>query len=283
MSHWLYVIMFIDSHAHLFHEHYGKDLHDVLQRARDAGVDEIIVPGTDEKTSREALELSEKYEFIYVCVGIHPHEALKATDKILANIESMAGHQKVVAIGEIGLDYHYDFSPRGQQLALFKQQMELAIRLNLPVVVHTRDSLKDTIDVLEQCMVNQPQWRHGIGTALKNGSPARGVFHCFTGSAIEASHLFGKGFLVSYPGIVTFKNSPVAETLKQIGLENILLETDSPNMAPIPVRGKRNEPSHIVHIAKKIAEILGAPEADIARATTLNSKNLFGLGELRVS
>jgi TatD DNase family protein len=275
--------MFVDSHAHLFHEDYGKDLQDVLQRARDAGVDQIIVPGTDEKTSREALELSEKYEFIYACVGIHPHEALKATDKLLEEIESMANHRKVVAIGEIGLDYHYDFSPREQQLALFKQQIELAIRMNLPIVVHTRESLTDTIGVVDQCLLNQPEWRNGNGKAFNDRSSGRGVFHCFTGSAVEAAHLFAKGFFISYPGIVTFKNSPVTETLKQIGIENILLETDSPYLAPAPLRGKRNEPSYIVHIAKKIAEVLDAPEADIASVTSLNAKNLFGLREFRAS
>ncbi len=275
--------MYIDSHAHLFRQDYDKDLDDVIQRARDAGVDRIVVPGTDEKTSREALELTEKYDFIYACVGIHPHEALKVTDRLLAEIESMADHQKVVAIGEIGLDYHLDFSPREKQIAVFKKQIDLAIRKSLPIVVHTRESLNDTIEIVDQCLLEQPQWRIGRGPVAKDRSPGRGVFHCFTGSAIEAAKLFSKGFFISYPGIVTFKNSSVVETLKQIGCENILLETDSPYMSPVPLRGKRNEPAHIVYIGRKISEFLDMPENDVANVTSLNANNLFGFAEYRPS
>jgi TatD DNase family protein len=272
--------MYIDTHAHLFNEEFGNDLIDVLHRARDAGVDCIVVPGTDSKTSREALELAEQHKFIYACVGFHPHEAMKLTDRLLAEIETMSDHPKVVAIGEIGLDYHYDFSPRDRQIAVFREQIELAIRKNLPIVVHTRESLNDTIEVVERCILDQPRWRSGEGVALNAGNSARGVFHCFTGSASEADQLFSRGFFVSYPGIVTFKNSPVTETLRQIGCENILLETDSPYMAPAPLRGKRNEPAHIAYIGKKISEFLGLSETEIARVTTLNARKLFGLGDL---
>jgi TatD DNase family protein len=269
--------MYIDSHAHLFNKDFGNDLDDVIHRAQDAGIDRIVVPGTDNKTSREALALADRYEFIYACVGFHPHEAATVTDGFLSEIESMADHSKVVAIGEIGLDYHYDFAPREKQIAVFKDQIDLAIRKDLPIVVHTRESLTDTIKVVEQCLIEHPQWRDEGSTLEDVGRSGRGVFHCFTGSAGDAVHLFRKGFFVSYPGIVTFKNSPVTETLGQIGCENILLETDSPYMAPVPLRGKRNEPAHIVHVGKKISEILGLSEADIASVTSLNAVKLFGL------
>jgi TatD DNase family protein len=272
--------MYIDSHAHLFNEEFGKDLIDVLHRARDAGIDSIVVPATDNKTSKKALELAERYEFIYACVGFHPHEAMKCTDGLLAEIETMADHPKIVAIGEIGLDYRYDFSPRDRQIVVFREQIELAIRKNLPIVVHTRESLDDTIEVVEGCVLNHPRWKNREGMALKADSSGRGVFHCFTGSASEATQLFSRGFFVSYPGIVTFKNSPVTDTLRQIGCENILLETDSPYMAPVPLRGKRNEPAHIAYVGRKIAELLGLSESEIARVTTLNARRLFGLGDI---
>jgi TatD DNase family protein len=269
--------MYIDSHAHLFSDDFALDLDEVLQRARDAGIDRIVVPGTDNKTSREALVLAEKHDFIYACVGIHPHEAAKLTDGLLSEIESMTGHPKVVAIGEIGLDYHYDFAPKDVQHTVFKAQIDLAMRKNLPIVVHTRESLTDTISVVEQCLNEHPQWRNEQITTDGGEHSGRGVFHCFTGTAGDAAYLFNKGFFVSYPGIVTFKNSPVVETLRQIGCENVLLETDSPYMAPVPLRGKRSEPAHIVHVGKKISEILGQSEADIARVTSLNASRLFGL------
>jgi len=269
--------MYIDSHAHLFKEDFGRDLGEVISRARDAGVERIVVPGTNEKTSREGLELAERYEFIYACVGIHPHEALRVTDKLLAEIESMANHQKVVAIGEIGLDYHYDFSPREQQIAAFNELMALAIRKDLPIVVHTRESLKDTVEIVDQLVLDHPRWKNANSEAKREGAPLRGVFHCFTGSASDALGLFGKGFFVSYPGIVTFKNSPVLAPLTQIGYQHILLETDSPYMAPVPLRGKRNEPANIVHIGKKISEIFNVSESEVANVTTVNARKLFGL------
>jgi len=269
--------MYIDSHAHLFVEDYGTELPDVIRRAQDAGVERIVVPGTNERTSKEALELAEKYEFIYACVGLHPHEAAKATDALLAEIESFTTYRKVVGIGEIGLDYHYDFSPREQQIAVFRQQIELAIRTQLPIVVHTRESYPDTVQVIDECLAKWPQWKNGRRTGDTAIASARGVFHCFTGSAAEASHLFERGFYVSYPGIVTFKNSTAVETLKHIGFENILLETDSPYLAPVPLRGTRNEPAHVALIARKISEILEVSESNVATVTSLNSKNLFRL------
>lgn len=269
--------MYIDSHAHLFGKDFGKDVHEVISRARDAGVDHIVVPGTDEKTSGEAIELAERYDCVHACVGFHPHDALNASDRLLGEIETMADNQKVVAIGEIGLDYHYDFTLHDKQIAVFKRQVEMAVRKNLPIVVHTRESLKQTIEVIEEVIMDHPQWKSGGELGVHKSNAGRGVFHCFTGSAEEALQLFSKGFFVSYPGIVTFKNSTTAKTLGALGCENILLETDSPYMTPVPLRGRRNEPAYIVHIGRKVSEILSLTEANVAKTTSLNAMNLFGL------
>lgn len=260
--------MYIDTHAHLFREGFNNELEEVIQRALDAGVDRIVVPGTNVRSSREAVELAERFDFIFASVGIHPHEALNFDDSHLKEIEVLADHPKVVAIGEIGLDYHYNFSPHDRQMEVLREQIMLAAQKDLPIVVHTRESLEDTMTVIDRCIQERPHWMEGKRSA-------RGVFHCFTGTANEAGRLIEKRFYVSYPGIVTFKNSPVLETLRNIGCENILLETDSPYMAPVPFRGKRNEPAHIVHIARKISEILGISEIELARITTLSAKKLF--------
>ncbi|MBI4428961.1 MAG: TatD family hydrolase [Ignavibacteriales bacterium] len=265
--------MYVDSHAHLFYEDFDEDLPDVIQRAIHAGVEKIIVPGTTLETSNEAVGLAEKYQLVFACVGFHPHEASKATDTQLAEIESLSRHPKVVAIGEIGLDYHYDFSPRDQQRNVFRKQIQIAIRRNLPIVVHTRESTADAFEIVREVSALNRQWK-----ATEQGDK-RGVFHCFTGSVEEANILFGLGFYVSYPGIVTFKNSPVLTTLKTIGLGRILLETDSPYMAPVPVRGKRNEPANIALTAKKMAEVLGERLDEVARVTKENATFLFALDQ----
>lgn len=269
--------MYIDSHAHIFFEDYKTDRDDVLKRAQDAGIECIIVPGTNIETSKEALELSEKYDFVYACVGFHPHEALKANDETLRAIEELSKHKKVVGIGEIGLDFHYDFSPRQQQIEVFEQQIQIAIRRNLPIVVHTRESMAESIAVVEKALASDGTWREQYRNEHSRYPIPKGVFHCFTGDAQQAWHLLEMGFYVSYPGIVTFKNSPVIETLKSIGYDHILLETDSPYLAPVPLRGKRNEPSNIPLIANKIAEIFRSTTEDVARTTRYNAKKLFGI------
>ncbi len=269
--------MYIDSHAHIFYEDFKEDLHDVLKRAQDAGVESIVVPGTTLETSKEAIQLAERYDFIYACVGCHPHEASKATDQLLAEIEELSRNTKVVAIGEIGLDFHYDFSPRGKQIAAFTKQTHIAVKRNLPIVVHTRESIPESVAIIEDIVKANPKWR-AVENDPKDGMPAcRGVFHCFTGDAQQAQRLFELGFLVSYPGIVTFKNSPVLETLKSIGCDRILVETDSPYMTPVPLRGKRNEPANVVYVANKIAEVLNLSLAEVARRTSHNTKMLFGM------
>jgi len=265
------ILNYIDSHAHLFFTDYANDLADVLLRARDAGVGVIIVPGTDLKTSWEAVLLADQYENIFACVGIHPHEVSKANRQDLAEIEKLCEHKKVVAIGEIGLDYHYDFSPKEVQRKFFAEQMEIAVRRNLPVVMHMRESTEDAFYIVEHTVQANPNWR------ANSNQPMRGVFHCFPGTAEQAAHVRDFGFCISYPGIVTFKKSNSLEVLKEIGIHNILLETDSPYMTPVPLRGKRNEPANVVLIGRKIAEALGISEEEVARKTTENAVRLFGL------
>ena len=270
-------VMFIDSHAHLNSEDFKGDLADVLQRANDAGVETIIVPGTNVETSLESVALAEKYPNVYACVGVHPHDASKATEEALQQIEQLANHEKVVAIGEIGLDYHYDFSPRETQRDVFMKQIEMAIRHDLPIVVHTRESQDDAIAAVDAAVRANPHWRSDPSSFHSRLPVRRGVFHCFPGGPYEASRVMELGFYVSYPGTVTFKNSPVIETLKSVGYDHILLETDSPYLTPVPLRGKRNEPSNVVLIAQKIAEIFDASVEDVARAARFNTKKLFGL------
>jgi TatD DNase family protein len=265
--------MYIDSHAHLFYEDYRDDLQAVIERARSVGVEAIVVPGTTLATSQEAVALAKRFDDVYACVGFHPHEASKATDNDLSEIERLSHHRRVVAIGEIGLDFHYDFSPRETQESVFQKQIEIAIRRNLPIVVHTRESMTQAIEIVQQTVKEHPEWRRNSS----NDNGWRGVFHCFTGSATEAEKLFELGFLVSYPGIVTFKNSPVLETLKEIGFQHILLETDSPYLAPAPFRGKRNEPANVVYVANRIAELFHVAPSDIASVAGRNTRKLFGL------
>lgn len=270
-------MMVIDSHAHLYDRQFDADRDDVLRRAADAGVEAIIIPGTTVETSGMALELAQRNPGLYACVGIHPHDASTASPEALAAIERLSKEDRVVAIGELGLDYHYDLSPREAQRDAFRNQMEIAVRRNLPIVVHTRESVDEAISMVEEGVRNNPQWK-SEGNDLHTRFPAlRGVFHCFPGSPDQVWKLLELGFFVSYPGIVTFRNSPVAATVKEIGFDHILLETDSPYLSPVPHRGKRNEPAHVIVVAQKIAEIVGADVEDVMRTTRANAKKLFGI------
>ena len=269
--------MIIDSHAHLNSEDYNSDRDEVLKRATDAGVEAIIVPGTTVETSRQALALARQHENLYACVGIHPHDASTATPEALAQIEELSKNDGVVAIGEIGLDYHYDLSPRDAQRDAFRKQIGIAVRRKLPIVVHTRESVGEAIGMVEDAVRQNPGWKAEAANVHARIPALRGVFHCFPGGAEDVWRLLDLGFLVSYPGIVTFKNSPVVETIRKIGFDHILLETDSPFLSPVPLRGKRNEPANVVLVARKIAEIFGADVDDVVRAARYNTKKLFGI------
>jgi TatD DNase family protein len=256
--------MFIDTHAHLFFENFKEDLDEVLKRAKENNVDYIIVPATDLKTAEEAIKLAEKYQQIYVTVGIHPHDTKDWNDSLIKEIEKLTNHPKVVGIGEIGLDYYYDFSPREQQIKAFRSQLDLAVKLRFPVVIHNRDSDADMMEIVKSY----------CGTGLK------AQFHCYNGSIEDAIELMKMNHFVSFTGNITFKKSDnLREILKHINLNHILLETDSPFMTPVPYRGKRNEPAYISYVAQQIAEVHKISVEELAKITSLNVFRFFGIGD----
>lgn len=272
--------MFIDTHAHLTSHDFDADREEVLSRARDAGVGIIINPGTNLADSRRAVELADRYPMVYAAVGIHPHDAAKATSSDLPEIEELSRHPKVVALGEIGLDYHYDFSPRDVQREVFGAQLAMAVRRGLPVIIHTRESLDDTIAAVGIVAGRFPSWGSTEGKPDGRNGSMRGVFHCYPGDTATAWKLVALGFSVSLAGIVTFKKPGVAaEVAARVSIEHQLLETDSPYLAPVPHRGKRNEPANIAVIAARIAELQHLSVDDIARATNYGVYRLFGIGE----
>ncbi len=272
--------MFIDSHAHLFNAEYDNDINEVLQRARDADVEYCIVPGTNLETSRQAVALADRFDGIYAAVGFHPLDLAEWNDGSLVEIETRLAHPKVIAVGEIGIDYFYDRSPRDVQRDVYRVQMELAVKHDLPVIIHTRDSMDDAVAVAEQVIAAHPEWRRGQKNPKGAYEALKGVFHCYSGDAPTASRLIRLGFLVSFPGVLTFKNNTAVDVLRTIGYDHIMLETDSPYLTPAPHRGKRNEPSYIPLIAQKAAGICGASVNDIERTSTYNALKLFGMGPL---
>ena len=256
--------MFIDTHSHLFYKNFNDDLDEVVNNAGQSGVDYIIVPATDLETAEQTIKLCDKYETVYGAVGIHPHDSKDWNDSLLSKIQDLAQHKKIIAIGEIGLDYYYDFSPPEKQIQAFKAQIELAIELNLPIIVHNRDSDKDIMDIISQC----------CGKGLK------AQFHCFNASLNDAFEFIKMNHFISFTGNITFKNrGDVRSVLEKIGLDNLLLETDSPFMTPVPFRGKRNEPANVKYVAEKIAEIHKVSVEEVAKITSYNAFRLFGIGK----
>jgi len=272
--------MFIDSHAHLTSREFDADRRDVIVRALDAGVACIVSPGTTVDDSRRAVSLAQDASAVFACVGIHPHEARTADDEALRAIEELSLEPKVVAIGEIGLDFHYDYSPRESQERAFRAQLEIAARKDLPVVIHTRESFDLTVRIVEEFIAGHPAWGSRFSPSDSRYPPLRGVFHCFPGDVADAWRVIMLGFHVSLPGIVTFKNAGTAASVAAgISPEHLLLETDSPYLAPVPHRGTRNEPSRLPLIASKIAELQHLSTDDIARTTAYGAHILFGIGE----
>jgi TatD DNase family protein len=255
--------MFIDTHAHLFLPNFENDLDEVITRARNKGIDYIIVPATDIKTANRTIELCEKYDFIYGAVGIHPHDSKDWNPALLNEIKDLSKHKKIVAIGEIGLDYYYDFSPKEKQIEAFRSQIELAINFNLPVIIHNRESDEDMLKIIKEYC----------------GSGLKAQFHCFNASLKDANEYIRMGHFISFTGNITFKKADqLRDILSNISLEHIMLETDSPFMTPVPYRGKRNEPSNVKLIAEKIAEVHNVTLEDIARSTSYNVFRMFGIG-----
>jgi TatD DNase family protein len=255
--------MFVDTHAHLFYKNFEGELDDVLQRAKDASVDYILVPATDIETAKQTIELTKKYDFIYGAVGVHPHDTKDWDDSCIPVIEELAAEKKIVAIGEIGLDYYYDFSPRDKQIQAFREQIELALKLDLPIVIHNREADEDVMNIITSYA----------------GSGLRAQFHCYNGTAEDALKLIKMHHYLSFTGNITFKN---AESLRNVlsaaTPEHLMLETDSPFMTPVPFRGKRNEPCYIKYVAEQAASVHKMAVEDIARITSLNAFKLFGIG-----
>ncbi len=263
--------MFVDSHAHLESPRFDADRVEVLARARAAGIASILAigSGTGPGSLDCAIQLACKYDFLYATIGIHPHESKLATDPDFAEMEQLASHPKVIAWGEIGLDYFYDHSPRDVQERVFRQQMELAQAAKLPIIIHCRDAWDDCLRVLEQA------WKPtGLG----------GILHCFTSTLDHAQRGLDMGFLVSFTGNITYpKAQAIRDVAKALPLSNILIETDSPYLAPQPYRGKRNEPAYVLEVAKALANVRDLDLQEAAARTTENFRRFFRLNRPNAS
>lgn len=254
--------MWIDSHAHLNDEAYSEDLEDILNAAREVGTAAIIVVGFDLPSSIRAVELAAQHDMIWAAVGIHPHDAKIWDCGVEAELRQLLEKPKVIAVGEIGLDYHYDYSPREAQQQAFKEQLALAKQYNKPVIIHSREANQDTMTILTN----------------DNIGDAGGVMHCFSGSRETAMECLRLGLYISFAGPLTFPNAvKLRETAESIPLDRVLIETDAPYLTPVPFRGRRNEPARVGLVGAKLAEIKGLPPEQIMAATVANTRKLFGI------
>jgi TatD DNase family protein len=281
--------MLVDTHAHLDSDKFGLDRDQVLARAWAAGIGVLICAGTDLDSSRQALLLAHakcdtgarRCPRVYATAGIHPHEAAKAGPDALAELEHLSQDSATVAIGEIGLDYHYNFSPPETQREWFVAQLELARRIGKPVVIHDRDAHADTFAILRALVVAAsaaPDPDTTTQVVTRKWAPLRGVLHCFSGDREMAFQILDMGFYLSFGGPVTFHNAQRLQALvRELPLERILLETDCPYLAPHPHRGQRNEPAYVGLVAEKIAALKAMPLEQVAQVTTDNAARLFGL------
>lgn len=256
--------MLFDSHAHLDSERFEGERDAIIERAKAAGLSLIMNPGADYESSVKAVELSEKYDMVYAAVGIHPHDASSMDEMMLSLLKALARKKKVMAIGEIGLDYHYDYSPRDVQQKVFIDQIRLAKSLKLPIIIHDREANDDMMRILKE------------ETAFETGV----VMHCFSGSAELARQYVKLGAYISIAGPLTFKNNrKTIEVVEVVPLDRLFVETDSPFLTPVPFRGKRNEPAYVEHVADKIAEIKGLTYREVVEATKTNACRFFGINE----
>ena len=252
--------MYFDTHAHYDDKAFDGDRDELLPRLNESGVDYILNPGCDVDSSRTALALADRYPFVYAAVGIHPEELEKYTEGAFSELRALAAHPKCAAIGEIGLDYYWDDSHKERQKELFCRQIELAIELCKPVIIHDRDAHGDSMEIVRA----YPE--------------LRGVFHCYSGSAEMAAELIKRGWYLGFDGPVTYKNARKAlEVLELCPPERMLIETDSPYLSPVPLRGKRNDSGNLTRIAEKIGEIKGLSPAQVAEISMKNGKKLFGI------
>lgn len=252
--------MFFDTHTHLDDEKFDTDRDELMASLKDEGLSLAVNIGANIPTSKASIALAEKYDFIYAAVGVHPNDTGDMSDDDLATIEELAKHEKVVAIGEIGLDYHYDEPEPEVQKVWFEKQLRLAQKLNMPYVVHDRDAHADVLQI------------------IKKVGYYNGVMHCFSGSYEFARQVTDLGMYVSIAGTVTFKNAPkIQEVAKTVPLDKLLIETDSPYLTPEPYRGKRNNSGYVKYTAAKIAELRGMDVVEIAKITTENGKRFYNI------
>jgi TatD DNase family protein len=258
----------IDTHCHLTFGQLAADVEGVLERSAAAGVRRWITVGTDAGENARVVELAESHKNVYAAVGVHPHEAKDAREDSFTQIEGFARKAKVVAIGETGLDFHYDFSPRDVQKRVFVRQIEIASETGLPLIVHSREAFDETAEILDEY----------------GGGSKKVVYHCFSGGVDEAKALLDKGYSLSFTGVLTFKNAgAIREAAKFVGYDRMMLETDCPYMSPEPVRKqKTNEPAFMVQTARFIAELKGVGIEELAEAVTRTSEEFFGLGAVEV-
>ncbi|KUP04230.1 hydrolase TatD [Bacillus coahuilensis m2-6] len=254
--------MLFDTHVHLNAEQFDSDLNEVIGRAKESGVEKMVVVGFDRPTIKKAMELVEEYDFLYASVGWHPVDAIDMTDEDLVWIEELSAHPKVVALGEMGLDYHWDKSPKDVQKEVFRKQIRLARKVQLPIVIHNRDATADIVEILKE----------------ENAQEVGGIMHCFSGSAETAMECVELNFYISLGGPVTFKNAKKPkEVANVVPIEKLLVETDCPYLAPHPYRGKRNEPAYVRLVAEEIASIKEISIEEVEKITTENALRVFNI------
>jgi TatD DNase family protein len=250
----------IDTHCHLYLPEFSSDTDLVMERAQSVGVDGFFLPAIDSETTQELIDLEEKYTSCHAMMGLHPCSVKVNYRDELRAVEDWLARRKFAAVGEIGLDYYWDRSFMVEQKEAFRLQIEWSVKYGLPISIHSREAMADTIDIINEY--------------AKKG--ARGIFHCFGGSYENAAEIIGAGFYLGIGGVLTYKKSGLAEVIERIGLEWLVLETDAPFLAPVPFRGKRNESSYLEYIAGRMAEIKGCSVEEVAAITTANAEKIFG-------
>lgn len=253
----------IDSHCHLDFKDFNADRSEVIKRAKLAGVHTLINIGIDLTTSKRSIELAEQYDSVWATAGFHPHEARFFDSEAERKLTELLGHPRVKAVGEIGLDYYRDRSPRDVQRKVFARQLEMAAEHKLPVVIHTRESFEDSLSIVKEY----------------SSDLVGGTFHCFPGDARQAGQVIELGLIISVGGVITYKNSSMARMAAEVPLAKIMIETDAPFLTPVPFRGQRNSPEHIPLVAKKLAALKNIPVSEVEKVTDRTAEKFFGLAE----
>ncbi len=266
-----------DTHCHLYFNNYQGDLDEVINRARQAGVERILVPAIDVTSSREIIDLIEKYDLIYGAVGVHPNSSAASWDsRTILELKSLAAHPKVVALGEIGLDYYRDRTPRDHQKKILIDQLELASEIGIPVILHVRNSTETDRSCLDDLFTILEDWLSVLNESNIHKNYQPGVIHSFSGNVEESQRAIKAGFYLGIVGFVTFKNADsIRDVIRESGLSRLLVETDGPFITPHPFRGKRNEPAHVGYIVDKISDVTGITKEQAAEQTSANAEILF--------